>query len=157
MAHRVFGDSKEADAQQRSSGTIKKDANKSLNLLIKQYDKLNDPDNMILKGADFESQSNRAQFEQQSQQLQANIGRGNLAGSGTASRARENLATAFQSKQMFTREKALDEQESSLDNITMEMQNIINTTRSSLQGMQHLNRSERTYTPPDLSAYGIED
>jgi hypothetical protein len=156
------GSDAEGQARDRKIISIKDSANKSLGLLREQYDKLGGPDNMIMKGADFEQQSNADQFQQQNAQLQQTIGRSNLAGSGGQTRARENLADAFRSKQQFTREKAIDEQESSLDKLTMEMHNIISTTRASLSGIAgdidvKRGRKFDKVDYGDMSAYGIED
>ena len=154
------GSDKEGEARDRQIDQLRGDASKSLGLLREQYDKLGGPDNMIMKGADFEQQANAKQFEQQNSQLQQTIGRSNLAGSGGQTRARENLADAFQSKQKFTREKAIDEQESSLDKLTMEMRNIISTTRASLSGISGHTHKAKKFTKNhygDMSAYGIDD
>ena len=116
---------------------------------------------MIMKGLEFEQENNTRQFQQQQAQLNQNIGRSNLAGSGSQAMARKNLAEAFQSKQDFTREKAADEQASTLDKLTAEMQNIISTTRASLAGLTgDLGSTDRDFNRNnygDLSNYGIDD
>ena len=152
---RLKGKSQEEKNQENTASTIKKDATTSIGLLQGQYDKLSGPDSMIMQGLDFEQESNRGQHEQQNSQLAQSIGKSNLAGSGGQTRARQNLAQAFQSKQSFTRKKALDEQDSALDRLTMEMQNIISSTNASLAGMGELSDSERDYDPGDLSYYGL--
>tara|TARA_R100001594_G_scaffold143333_1_gene191179 strand:- start:1536 stop:2024 length:489 start_codon:yes stop_codon:yes gene_type:complete len=154
------GSDAEGRARDRQITTIRKDAATSLGMLREQYDKLGAPDNMVMKGADFEQKANADQFQQQSAQLQQTIGKSNLAGSGGQTRARENLADAFKSKQEFTREKALDEQASSLDKLTMEMHNIISTTRASLKGISGDTHKSKEFTKDhygDMSAYGIDD
>ena len=155
------GSDPEQRAKENSAKELKRSGVKSLNLLSEQYDKLSAPDNMIMKGLEFEQENNTRQFQQQQAQLNQNIGRSNLAGSGSQAMARKNLAEAFQSKQDFTREKAADEQASTLDKLTAEMQNIISTTRASLAGLTgDLGSTDRDFNEDNygnLSNYGIDD
>jgi len=154
------GSDTEGQAADDASSVMKRDATNSINLLTKQYEGLSGPDSMAMKSLEFEQDNNSRQFQQQSSQLNQNIGKSNLAGSGAQSRARENLSKAFQSKQEFTREKAVDERNTSLDKLTMEMRNIINSTRASLQGLASNMRKSRQYDKDDygnLSNYGIDD
>ena len=52
------GSDSEGRARDRQIDQFRGYASKSLGLLRKQYDKLGGPDNMIMKGADFEQQAN---------------------------------------------------------------------------------------------------
>jgi len=150
---KLSGKSAEEKAQERSSAVIKEDARTSLGLLREQFDRLSSPDSIINRAADLEIEGNRQQFQQQLGNLAATAGRANLAGSGAQQMARKQLSEGFRDRQQFTRDKALEDQRSQLDRLSLEMQNIISTTRASLAGMSKLNKSERTFDTSDFDEY----
>ena len=139
---------REKNVAEETGAQIKSDANKAYNLLIKQYEGLAGEDNPALKQSDMEQEQGRAQFEAASGALQQKIGQTGLAGSGSATSARENLSEQFEQRQAFTREAALDTQGGELDRIVMEMQNIVSSTNAALAAQTKLTKSQRTYTPP---------
>ena len=139
---------REKNVAEETGAQIKSDANKAYNLLIKQYEGLASEDNPALRQSQMEQEQGREAYEQQSGALQQKIGQSGLAGSGSAEQARENLADAFQAKQAFTQEAALETQGGELDRIVMEMQNIVSSTNAALAGQTSLTQSQRTYTPP---------
>jgi len=150
------GSDEEGQRRDDTAVQLKKDASKAINLLKDQYDKLGGADSPVLRESQMAQQQGRLEHEQQSKAMEQKIGQTGLAGSGSASAARENLADAFRNKQAFTQESAIQSQESDLDKITMEIQNIISTTNASLQGLVGQMYEDRTFDPGDLSAYGIE-
>ena len=151
------GSDKEGERREATAEGLHKSANKAINLLKDQYDKLSGADSPALRESQMQQDQGRLQYEQQSKAMEQKIGQTGLAGSGSASAARENLSQAFEARQSFTQESALQSQEGDRDKITMEMQNIINTTNASLQGLTgDIGHADRKYKPGDLSAYGIE-
>ena len=151
------GSDEEARARNDASDRIKKDANTSLNLLKDQFDKLSGADSPVLRESQIEQEQGRAEYEATSKAVEQKIGSTGLAGSGSATSARENLATQFEQRQAFTQESALQTVEGDKDKITMEMHNVISGARASLSGLVgDMKAHGRDYDPGDLSAYGIE-
>jgi len=145
---------KEYQRQDAEENFIKDDADKAWGLLTDQYENLSGGENPVLKESEFKAQQAAAQYEQQVESLSNRMGATGLAGSGTAAKARQALAQNFQNSQSFQREQALDTQQSELDRIRVEMQNLISTTNTALSGLTKLDKSKRRYDPPgDESVY----
>ena len=145
---------KEYQRQDHEEDFIKGDANKAWGLLEDQFNKTGSGDNPVLKESEFKAEAARDQYEKSVETLDQKIGSTGLAGSGTAQSARKSLAKNFQNTQSFQREQALDTQESELDKIKMEMQNLISTTNTALSGLTKLDDSKKRYDPPgDESIY----
>ena len=152
-----MGRNKEKGRQEKPGTQIKTDANRAWGLLEDQFNQFGSGENPVLKEAEFKAQQSAAQYEQQVENMENRMGATGLAGSGAAQKARQALAQNFQNTQSFSREQALDTQESELDRIRMEMSNLISTTNASLQSLDKAGSGTRKWSPPGDESVYLED